>query len=265
MHRSGTSAVCGALQAIGVSFGDAKDHLPADQWNESGYYENRDVFLLNAYAVTGARRLPRIWFTAFEERTTLQRLLMLPVKARYISMPDVSVCSRRLEGAKEEAERIVRSVGSGAVKDPRFCLLIGAWSRITRVEKVLFCLRHPAEVVASLRRRDGMPRSVAYRFWSYHISAFLRQQDASNFDVTYVDVESLFDPSLQELEARRLFRFGGREFDPELCRRVLASTIEARLRHHRDTSATLPPNVAALWAELNRRHDADSECESGAS
>src|SRR4030081_3596213 len=41
MHRSGTSALCGALDLIGVDFG--KHLLPATDANEKGHWEHEEI------------------------------------------------------------------------------------------------------------------------------------------------------------------------------------------------------------------------------
>ncbi|GAG21323.1 unnamed protein product, partial [marine sediment metagenome] len=54
MHRSGTSAIMGVLQVLGVDIGD--DLGAPDEYNEKGYFENREFELfehLPLKAVTG--------------------------------------------------------------------------------------------------------------------------------------------------------------------------------------------------------------------
>src|SRR6266446_4116031 len=41
MHRSDTSALCGALNLLGVDFG--KHLMPATKWNEKGYWEHAEI------------------------------------------------------------------------------------------------------------------------------------------------------------------------------------------------------------------------------
>ncbi|HJX24749.1 MAG TPA: hypothetical protein VJ252_01225, partial [Chthoniobacterales bacterium] len=41
MHRSGTSALCGALDLLGVDFGERL--MPANHANEKGYWEHEEI------------------------------------------------------------------------------------------------------------------------------------------------------------------------------------------------------------------------------
>jgi hypothetical protein len=253
MHRSGTSALCGLLSRIGVDFGAPSTLLPADGWNERGYFENREVFLLNGFAVTGIRRLLKIWLIPCERRNLLNRLLMVPVKARYLSMPRIGKIAARLEKVKDEVRAVAEEMEHRAVKDPRFCLLLEAWCRHAPVDKVLFCHRHPAAVALSLKHREGLPLRLGYRFWHYHVASFLDQVDRTGVKTTYVDFDRLFDPDGQTGEAAGLFRFAGHDFDSGRWKRIASASLDAALRHHQNEDIRLPPKTASLLAELKRR------------
>jgi len=45
MHRSGTSAVAGCLERLGICMG--RRLAPGDEWNPGGYFEDRDLVELN--------------------------------------------------------------------------------------------------------------------------------------------------------------------------------------------------------------------------
>ncbi len=253
MHRSGTSAVCNILMELGVDFGDHEDFLPADKWNAKGYFENRDVFLINNSVIAGLQRLQRLWMVPYHKRSAVEKILMLPVKARYLMMPHTRKLAERMERMKPQVREVGEKIGRGAVKDPRFCLLLKPWCRHAAVDKVLFSHRHPAEVVRSLNRREGLPVWLGYRFWAYHVGAFLEQMDELGMEVAFVNYNRLFDPVKQEEEAERLFRFAGREFDSSEWKRVAAASFDGRLRHHENENVKLPRVAASVLADLENR------------
>jgi hypothetical protein len=254
MHRSGTSAVCNLLWGLGMDFGEDAQLLPTDRWNAKGYFENQDVFLLNTFVITGSRRLARLWLIPFEERTRLQKLMMMPVKARYLLMPDTDRLAKRMERSRGRVEEVTTKIGGLVVKDPRFCLLIEPWYRYATVEKVLFSHRHPTEVAQSLHRREGLPMWLGYKFWSYHVASFLKQMDRLEMDVTMVNYNHLFDAEKREEEARRLFRFAGREFDEGEWSRIASTSFESQLRHHRGGDAKVPAEVRELLVALEEKY-----------
>ncbi len=178
---------------------------------------------------------------------------MVPVKARYLLMPNTGKIAARLESVKEEVRAVADKMGRRAVKDPRFCLLLEAWCRHAPVEKVLFCHRHPAAVALSLKRREGLPLRLGYRFWYYHVASFVDQIDRIGVKTTFVDFDRLFDPGEQKEEAARLFRFAGREFDGGKWKKIASTSLAATLRHHRNEGVLLPPKTTSLLAELKKR------------
>src|SRR6476646_3131454 len=88
MHRSGTSAVTTAIQALGVPLGDPDDQLPPAPDNDAGFGESRllsqnNEMLLDAF---GGRwdappDLPRDWEQAsmFTELIPVEREVFLQV------------------------------------------------------------------------------------------------------------------------------------------------------------------------------------------
>ena len=47
MHRSGTSAIAAALEALGLDVGDPDRLMDADAGNPAGYYEQKEIGDLN--------------------------------------------------------------------------------------------------------------------------------------------------------------------------------------------------------------------------
>ncbi|MBL8299221.1 MAG: hypothetical protein JNN30_12860 [Rhodanobacteraceae bacterium] len=141
MHRSGTSALTRVLNLCGVDLGA---HLlpPAADNNESGFWEHADAVDLHERLLfqlgrswSDARSLPSGWLQSPAAATAAQRIAAL-ITDQFTGSP------------------------LWAVKDPRLCRFVPLWTQALAAAgigvKVVFALRHPDEVIASLSRRDGI-------------------------------------------------------------------------------------------------------------
>ena len=209
MHRSGTSATAAALQERGFALGD--DLVPAAADNPEGYFEHAvavriDDELLGALdrSWQDLRALPEKWLSSDAAREAAQALgkEMLPFFAAH--RPWV-------------------------LKDPRLCRVLPLWRR--ELEKAgerpacLLVLRHPAEVAASLGRRDHMPAELAHVLWLRHVlEAF---EHSKGLPRTVLDYASLLSDGGPLLDAA-LARLG---FDAPTKATRLAS-LRPGLRHN---------------------------------
>lgn len=135
MHRSGTSAVTGALQRLGVDLG--ADLMPAQTGvNERGFWEHSAIVdlhdgLLDAleYTWDDVRPLPAKWW---------QDVRVIPFRAELRDILAKDFAATRLWG----------------LKDPRMCRLMGLWHELLAEcgcrPVFLHMFRDAAEVVASL-------------------------------------------------------------------------------------------------------------------
>ena len=240
MHRSGTSMVSNLLSDLGVSFGDPTTFYATDEWNAKGYFEQSDVMDLNSRLVTGLRR-------------NVSKVERLFCTLRYTMMPKASVRARRTEKAHEELERLAAKYADHAVKDPRFCLTLGAWRAVAEIDRIVVCLRHPLSVAHSLRRRQRYPLALGYRFWNYHFEGLfdlLRDDD----DVVFVDYDRLAGPDHAE-ELDRLRVAFAPDLDATRMEEIHDGVFDARLRHFSEPDdSEMPSRTAELWRELRERH-----------
>lgn len=154
MHRSGTSSIGRLMENIGFDFGD--NLLEGiDSINDRGFWEDRDVVALNEhiFELYGSNwfdfeRLPGKWW----EDAKIKDLIGIAETWFY-------------EGFSHEKPI--------AVKDPRFCRLLPFWKRVFIGmgihPHIIFVIRHPAEVAASLKRRDGFSLQVGYLLWLSYV------------------------------------------------------------------------------------------------
>ncbi|MHC4220023.1 MAG: glycosyltransferase, partial [Planctomycetota bacterium] len=154
MHRSGTSAMAGTLRLLGVELGPRLMPGRVDD-NTKGFFEHDDV--VNAHD----RLLASAGYTWDDPRS-------LP--------PQHLTGDEALPFCRELAE-ILRTTFSGAalwaVKDPRLCRLLPAWSRILDdigcTPRFVVIHRRASEVAASLHRRDGFSREKSALLWADHV------------------------------------------------------------------------------------------------
>jgi hypothetical protein len=148
MHRSGTSAVAAALEALGLDVGAAERQMAADAANPAGYYElqetgdlNDEILALFGGAWDGLPQLSAGWELE----------------------PGMTPYYRR--AAAIVGKRLTKD--RWLIKDPRIAPLLPLWRRavLDRCAAVLI-VRDPMEVAWSLALRNGMPILTGLALWS---------------------------------------------------------------------------------------------------
>ena len=157
MHRSGTSALAGLVQLLGVDLGE--DLMPANpDVNEKGFFEHQEIVEIHEALL---QSLDSSWYDP------------LPVGYNWWQRPDVLTQRRRLVTVIRRDFANSRLWG---VKDPRLCRLFPIWKSIlaeVRCEPLcVIVTRNPHEVADSLAKRDGFSLSLGYLLWlDYMLSA----------------------------------------------------------------------------------------------
>jgi hypothetical protein len=142
---------------------------------------------------------------------------------------------------------VAERVDGLAVKDPRFCLTLPVWQQWTKL--VVVCLRSPAAVVASLRRRQRVPASLALRFWNHHAEGLVRAAPTTG---VYVDFDA-FGGGDREQEVGRLVRGLGLTISMDEAMQRFAERYSRQLRHADAAELSLPARTQRLWDELQAR------------
>ena len=153
MHRSGTSAVAGALDALGVDFGD-RLMPPREGENSRGYFEDLEIHKAHDRLLSDAGH-------SWDDPRALDES----------HLPE-----RSLGDFREEIRRILRDRFSTktlwAIKDPRICLLGATWLEVLDdlgIEtRWVIVHRHPNEVAASLAHRNGFSAEKSAALWLNH-------------------------------------------------------------------------------------------------
>ncbi len=150
MHRSGTSAVAGVLQAAGLFGGDEGGFMAPTPDNPAGYWERERLRLFNDRLLAS---LDWGWDTP-------------PALPPPVPPPRA--------GFVEEGRRLVREIiarpTATFIKDPRISLLLPWWRQMLLDRLVaIVVLRDPDEVAWSVSVRDGLAPPLGHALWgAYH-------------------------------------------------------------------------------------------------
>lgn len=236
MHRSGTSLTAQILQSLGADFGPDSEMWEADQWNANGYLERRDVIDVNSQAITGINR-------------TDSRSVAAASQLSYLRMPKPEKIAERVAKNPAALASVSATTAGLAVKDPRFCLTLPQWLAAGAVDAVVVALRHPSASVASLAKRNRLPKPVGYRFWAWHMRELLATAPK---DAIVVRQDELLGsdpgPAIERLAAAAALvpaapdqkRPGGG--DPR-------SLLDPTMVHHQPDETGLPDTVRDLWEQ----------------
>ena len=231
MHRSGTSALTGALQCLGVNLG-GRLYSRHRVINDKGYFEHAGIADTNDEALAA---MGSSWDS------------ILPHEERF------QESKKLLPYAKKIAKHIRKDfLGSRlwAVKDPRVCRLLPWWLEILsslRVEPCfLFIVRSPFAVYQSLRKRDGFSADKAYLLWLLH---YLEAERWSRGKPrTFVDFDLFLEKPIDALI--RVEQELGVSYPRPVAKasKDLAAFLDAPLRHHRDAEIPNESSEIALLA-----------------
>ncbi len=243
MHRSGTSALAGALASMGFDVGPDDDVMPADVDNVDGYFELLSVVDANddLLAHFGGRwdsppDFPPHWTS----------------DAASVAFVDGA---RGLIGQRFASEHYL-------LKDPRISLLLPLWRQVTEDRGcAVVIVRDPSEVAASLAKRNGIQTLAGLALWAAYNRAMLRDLQGARVHVcNYTDlVERPVDVLSGVVSSLRAW--GELADDVDLTKSF--ATVRPELRRNRSVSADLeadaPPaeisELMKLTLDLRGRHD----------
>lgn len=153
MHRSGTSALSRVLHSLGCDL--PKTLLGANPTNEAGHWESDVARAFNDEILDSAGSDWNDW---------------LAISPGWYTSP-------KYEAYKERGAAILRDeFGPSRLfvfKDPRICRMTRFWLDVLDAEnvatRVIFPVRNPLEVAASLKTRDGAEASYTLILWLRHV------------------------------------------------------------------------------------------------
>ena len=214
MHRSGTSLVTRALQALGVPLGENLSN-EASPDNAKGHWEDRDVL-------------------AFNERLMAALALEWDLIGEG---DDALMAAPSLDPLVDEARSLVLSKFAGnecwAFKDPRTARLWPFWRRVFSGDGLaqphfVWVIRHPQPVALSLAGRNNFDPVKSHLLWLHHnIIPFDDITAAPHVVVDYDQMLSQPRPELQRIvEAMQLT-----VTDKSSVDEFVAGFLDTNLRH----------------------------------
>jgi hypothetical protein len=231
MHRSGTSALAGALGKLGAAL---PAHLmPAAAENPRGFAEALPVANLNDAILRAAGSRWDDW-RAFDPKA-----LSAEEQARFGARLD-AVLWREFA----DAPLLV-------LKDPRICRMLVLWlpamARLAVAPLAVLCLRHPFEVQRSLATRNRFPPEKSLLLWLRHVlDAEAATRDMPRCFVVYDDLLADWRGTLGRAATAL-----GLEWPAGDAAQAVDFHLTAALRHHR-----APPDApvadsacATAWTE----------------
>lgn len=157
MHRSGTSATAGLLSLLDINVG--KNLLPQNEFNLKGYFEPKSIVEANDSIL---KSLDSNW-------NDVSKLDIESVNSYYSKEYLISIL----------AKEFTPDVSAKLIKDPRLCKTLPLWKAAfaeyeTNSPHYIVTLRHPDEVIHSLKHRDNMSTNhAALLYISYLLDAEL--------------------------------------------------------------------------------------------
>ncbi|HHP5491162.1 TPA: sulfotransferase family protein [Aeromonas veronii] len=159
MHRSGTSAIAGALAHNGIAFGDSFIELQGDV-NEKGFWEHAELVAINEALL---KELGAAWFDPFSLMTQFEQGWR-PSDALFGRM-----CAFLRHPEFADAQQC-------GLKDPRLSVLLPCWQQAMSYmgDDACYLLmnRDMDQVARSLQKRDQMSLLLGQLLWGeYTFSA----------------------------------------------------------------------------------------------
>ena len=214
MHRSGTSAVTGVLQMLDVYLGS--DLMPPQSDNPKGFYEHNTISEMNEEIL---KTLGSCWDDPG------------PLPLDRIQTAQTSSIRNRLKTV------LLEEFGQSelwALKDPRLCRLLNLWLPLLDelgVEvKILFSIRHPAEVSDSLQARNKIaPEHSALLWLRYFLEGESLSRKFPRTFIAYSDVLRDWQSCFRQVEIDLNIKWPKSILKAE---GEIDEFLETSLRHH---------------------------------
>ena len=233
MHRSGTSAVAGAVRLLGATL--PATTIPPGADNPSGFWEALSVLGTNDWILKqgGATWYECLGFDANA----------LDVRTRAIALTIVMLSLRSEFGG----------ASMPLIKDPRLCLLMDFWLPALHARgaspAALLVLRSPYEVAELLAARERLPPAVSASLWlRYMLDAEFATRGCGRHILAYDDL--LRDgPAALTLAGQR----AGIAWpvDPHAAAPRIDGFLDQRLRHFRPVERAQPMDSMAFVVWLD--------------
>ena len=238
MHRSGTSAITGALRLCGAWTGEESELTEANTENPKGFWERRDV------------------------RQICDRLLH-SVGAdwwKIATFDPAAIPHAVLAEQNREFGRIIARLAEHTpwvLKEPRLCLLLPVLRGHITDPVCIHIVRNPLEVARSLQTRNGFGIAAGLALWEAYNRHALGA--SANLPRVLVSHESLMLHSVETLDGlvKRLDELAVSTLvmpDADRLERFINPSLYRRRATEEETEEYLSPSQRALWRQLCSDH-----------
>jgi O-antigen biosynthesis protein len=209
MHRSGTSALGGALEPLGLTVG--KTVMPPQQENPKGFYENLSL-------------------------TELHDKFLSSIGSDW--QDPKPLCEESFQGPPADRFRekllplLIDEFGAGRplIKDPRLCRLLPLWVPLIKEYFPLACfilpIRDPVEVAHSLHQRRQLTLHQGLKLWAVHV--LQGERTTRGFSRLFTTYDQLMQAPLETVQ--RLAK--GLGLSADAVTTTVSRRIDHTLRHH---------------------------------
>ena len=233
MHRSGTSAITGALRHCGVWVGEQTELTDANVENPLGFWERRDMRDLCDRMLQSAGA--DWWKIANFDPKAIPRATLAEQRRNF-----------------EEIVSELDKYQAWVIKEPRLCLLLPVLRHYVNNLVCIHIYRNPLEVARSLQTRNGFSISAGLALWEvYNLHALKASEGLPRISLSY---ESLMLHPLETLNAL-VKELEGLEGDPikpdsDLVERFIDLDLYRQRATAEETEDYLLPSQRALWLRL---------------
>ncbi len=236
MHRSGTSALTGALEHMGVNLG--ADLLPPAADNTKGFFEDSKVVSLN-------ERIFSELNTSFDD-------------PRYELELAVDMVDRYAKDASDILNDEYSYSKIFAIKDPRLCLTFPVWEKAGKNQgvdiQIIIPYRNPFEVAQSLKKRNDFSIEKGLLIWLKHF--FHAELYSRKYPRLFVRFDCLVERTTDT--ARNLKDFLDKDGDTLVVSDELDTFIDKKLKHNNLSGRNVGEHVPDFLRRIIDAVEADA-------
>ena len=239
MHRSGTSAITGALGLCGAWVGEETELTGANAENPRGFWERRDMRRICDRLLQAAGA--DWWKVASFDPKAIPHAILAEERRRF--------------------EKIIAALdehGTWVVKEPRLCLLLPLLRDHIDNPVCIHIFRNPLEVARSLQSRNGFSIAAGLALWEAYNRRALSA--SKNLPRVLVSNESLMLRPVETTDglARRLEELAVSNLvrpNEDRIKQFINPSLYRRRATEEETDEYLAPSQRTLWQQFRSDQD----------
>ena len=243
MHRSGTSAIAGALRLCGAWVGEETELTGTNVENPHGFWERRDMRQI----------CDRLLHTAGADWW------------KVASFDPVAIPHAILAEQRREFGKVISALDeheTWVVKEPRLCLLLPVLRDYITDPVCIYIFRNPLEVARSLQMRNGFGIAAGLALWEVYNRRALSASE--NLPCVLVSHQSLMLHPVETLDGlvKRLDELAVTNLvrpDEGRLKQFINPSLYRRRATEEETEEYLSPSQRILWQQFRSNHIFDHD------